>query len=55
MRFYQESHMRRIIQSGRPDTWTMPRQSTSGHRIMPHGKILPMEEPSLLDRLFGRY
>ena len=50
----QESHMRRIIQSGRPDTWTMPRQSNNGQRIMSHGKILPMEEPGFLERLFGR-
>ena len=40
--------------SSRPDGWTMPRPDRDASlRYMMHGPIQPMEEPSLLARLFG--
>ncbi|WAT17491.1 hypothetical protein OZN62_11265 [Aurantiacibacter sp. MUD11] len=47
--------MARIFRSSRPDSWTSPRFHTdASFREMAHGKILPMEEPSFLEKLFGR-
>ena len=47
--------MARLFRSSRPDSWTSPRpQSSVGLRSMSHGKILPMEEPGFLEKLFGR-
>ncbi|MEZ5680452.1 MAG: hypothetical protein R3E14_04060 [Erythrobacter sp.] len=41
--------------SSRPDRWTQPKSySDSSLRYRTHGKILPMEEPGFLARLFGR-
>ncbi|MEO6040491.1 MAG: hypothetical protein ABIP41_01190 [Croceibacterium sp.] len=41
--------------SSRPDGWIMPRpHQDASLRYMTHGKILPMEEPGFLARLFGR-
>ena len=41
--------------SSRPDRWTQPKpHSDSSLRYRTHGKILPMEEPGFLARLFGR-
>ena len=43
------------FRSSRPDNWVMPRPySDPTLRLMKHGRILPMEEPSLIERLFGR-
>jgi len=43
------------FRSSRPDSWTMPRPHRDASlRYMTHGPILPMEEPSLLERLFRR-
>ncbi|WP_338242751.1 hypothetical protein [Aurantiacibacter hainanensis] len=47
--------MARIFRSSRPDSWSNPRfHSDASFRAMSHGKILPMEEPGFLARLFGR-
>ena len=41
--------------SSRPDAWTQPRAYRDASiRYMTHGPVQPMEEPSLLQRLFGR-
>ena len=41
--------------SSRPDRWVAPKPySDSSLRYRMHGKILPMEEPGFLARLFGR-
>lgn len=41
--------------SSRPDGWTQPRPHRDASlRYMTHGPIQPMEEPSLLARLFGQ-
>ena len=41
--------------SSRPDGWIMPRpHRDASQRYMTHGPILPMEEPGLWARLFGR-
>lgn len=48
--------MSKIFRSSRPDGWISPRPySDPSYRAMSHGKILPMHEPSFLDRLLGRY
>ncbi|WP_340588753.1 hypothetical protein [Erythrobacter alti] len=48
--------MSKIFRSGRPDGWNTPKPySDASLRRMTHGKILPMEEPSFLDRLLGRF
>ena len=48
--------MPRIFRSGRADSWTSPRAPMDASiRSMSHGKILPMEEPSFLEKLFGRH
>ncbi|WP_202391715.1 hypothetical protein [Pontixanthobacter luteolus] len=40
--------------SSRPDNWVQPRAySDPSQRMMKHGRILPMEEPGFLARLFG--
>jgi len=45
----------RIFVSSRPDTWTSPRAySDASLRFAAHGKIIPMRQPSLLERVFGR-
>lgn len=41
--------------SSRPDQWTMPRPHRDASlRFHKHGRIQPMHQPSLLERLFGR-
>ena len=43
------------FRSSRPDAWVQPRPYTDASaRYAKHGPILPMDEPSLLERLFGR-
>lgn len=43
------------FRSSRPDGWISPRpHQDASLRFMKHGRILPMEEPGLLARLFGR-
>lgn len=43
------------IYSSRPDSWTAPRPySDPSLRLAAHGRIQPMHQPSLLDRIFGR-
>ncbi len=40
--------------SSRPDKWVQPRPySDASQRLMKHGRVLPMDEPSFLARLFG--
>jgi hypothetical protein len=40
--------------SSRPDKWTQPRAYRDPSiRYMMHGPIQPMEQPTLLQRLFG--
>ena len=40
--------------SSRPDGWVKPKAySDASLRYKHHGKILPMEEPGFLARLFG--
>jgi hypothetical protein len=40
--------------SSSPDRWAKPKPySDSSLRYQMHGKILPMEEPGFLARLFG--
>ncbi|WP_164474691.1 hypothetical protein [Aurantiacibacter marinus] len=47
--------MRKIFRNGRSDGWNNPKPySDTSLRMMTHGKIHPMEEPSFLDRLLGR-
>lgn len=47
--------MAKIFRSSRADGWSSPRPySDPTYRHMSHGKILPMEEPGFLERLFGR-
>ncbi len=47
--------MARIFRSSRPDGWSSPRfHSDETFREIAQGKILPMEEPGFLARLFGR-
>ncbi|MDE1467566.1 hypothetical protein [Aurantiacibacter sp. D1-12] len=44
----------RIYTSSRNDAWSNPRPYTDASlRFAKHGRVLPMEEPSLLERLFG--
>ncbi|MEE4537045.1 MAG: hypothetical protein V2J51_00945 [Erythrobacter sp.] len=46
------SHMR--FHTSRPDSWTAPRPfSDATMRRRKHGPILPLEQPSLLERLLG--
>jgi hypothetical protein len=41
--------------SSRPDGWVQPRAHRDPSiRYMTHGPVLPMEEPSFFQRLFGR-
>lgn len=41
--------------SSRPCRWNVPKPYTDASlRMMKHGPIQPMDEPSLLRRLFGR-
>lgn len=48
--------MSKLFRSSRPDGCTSPRPySDATMRTMNRGKILPMEEPSWLDRLLGRH
>ena len=45
----------RIFVSSRPDAWNSPRPySDASLRMAAHGKIMPMQQPSLLVRLFSR-
>ena len=47
--------MSKIFRSGRPDGWITPKPySDTSMRMMTHGRIQPMDEPSFLDRLLGR-
>lgn len=47
--------MAKIFHSSRPDGWSSPRPySDATFRKMAHGKIMPMHEPTFLERLFGR-
>lgn len=40
--------------SSRPDRWTQPRAyQDASLRRRTHGKVLPMEQPGFLARLFG--
>ena len=42
------------FRSSRPDRWTLPRpHSDASLRRLVHGPIQPMEQPTLLQRLFG--
>jgi hypothetical protein len=42
------------IRSSRPDPWIQPRAHTDESlRRMKYGPILPMEQPTLVQRLFG--
>jgi hypothetical protein len=42
------------FRSSRPDNWVMPRPfHDASLRYQMHGPIQPMEEPSLLERLFS--
>ncbi len=42
------------FRSSRPDRWVQPRShSDASMRHQIHGPIRPMEEPSLMARLFG--
>lgn len=42
------------FRSSPPDRWTMPRAyQDASLRLLKHGPILPMERPSLLQRIFG--
>ena len=42
------------FRSSRPDGWVMPRPFRDASlRHQMHGPIQPMEEPSLIERLFG--
>jgi hypothetical protein len=48
--------MSKLFSSSRPDSWIQPRPHRDPtYRYMSHGKILPMEEPGFLARLFGRH
>lgn len=48
--------MRRIHTTGRPDSWIAPRQlRDESQRAMIYGQLLPMEEPSALQRFLGRF
>ena len=41
--------------SSRPDAWSQPRPHRDpSQRFMTHGPILPMEQPSFWQRLFGK-
>lgn len=43
------------FRSSRPDGWVKPKAySDASLRFKAHGKIIPMEEPGFLARLFGR-
>ena len=43
------------FRSSRPDSWVHPRAySDASMRYMTHGPILPMEQPSFFQRVFGR-
>lgn len=45
----------RIYTSSRPDSWTSPRAfSDPSLRLAAYGRIQPLEQPKLLERLFGR-
>ena len=51
----EETQVSKLFRSSRPDGWIVPRSySDPSFRAMTHGKILPMEEPGFLERLFGR-
>ena len=40
--------------SSQPDTWSEPRSSRDpSQRFMTYGKLMPMEQPSFWQRLFG--
>jgi hypothetical protein len=42
------------FRTSRPDSWTSPRPySDASLRRLIHGPIQPMEQPGLLQRLFG--
>ena len=47
--------MARMFRSSRPAIWT-PFQSSrdEAHPHMSHGPIIPLEQPTLLERLLGR-
>lgn len=45
----------RIYTSSRGDAWTNPRPwSDASLRYATYGKVQPMQEPSWLERIFGR-
>lgn len=45
----------RMFISSRPDSWTSPRAyRDASQRLAAYGRIQPMEQPSLLERLFHR-
>ncbi len=45
----------RIFVSSRPDAWSSPRAwRDPGLRLAAYGKVQPLEQPGLLQRLFGR-
>lgn len=45
----------RIFTSSRPDSWTSPRASSDpSMRLAAYGRIQPLEQPALLERLLER-
>ncbi len=45
----------RVFTSSRPDSWTSPRAfSDPSLRLAAYGRVQSMEQPGLLERLFGR-
>ena len=45
----------RIFTTSRADSWNSPRPySDANLRMAAYGRVQPMQEPSLLEKLFGR-
>ncbi|HKX77109.1 MAG TPA: hypothetical protein VJM34_01150 [Novosphingobium sp.] len=43
-----------VFRSSRPTEWVLPRPHTDAHmRYQNYGPIQPMDEPGLLERIFG--
>lgn len=46
--------MARMFRSSRSDNWTLPHSHRDAtYRHMSHGPIIPLERPTLLERLLG--
>lgn len=45
--------MARMFRSSRPDNWILPQSRDAKYRHLSHGPIVPLEQPNLLERLFG--